>query len=150
MQWLQWFHQTRKDWGGGGDAEATYGFWNAWWFGIVNIHMEVSEYELHCLRLYYCPYNTTIQALFNDFHSILRHVSAVYLSHQQAWILVHKKAQKWLRSLLTNSGSKIIATFYVYYSEKGIITGININRWSMLYRNPVHSPLTYLTVWTNA
>jgi len=57
-----------------------------------------------------------------------------------------QKEQKWVRSLLTNSGSQIIVKFCVYYPDNGIIGDININSRSMPYMNPDPSPLTYLSL----
>jgi len=51
--------------------------------------------------------------LYTDFYSTLLHVSAVYVNHHRAGILVYKNSKRGERPLLTNSGHKIIAKFII-------------------------------------
>jgi hypothetical protein len=55
---------------------------------LTYVHMEVREYELHGLRLYYCPNNTTIQALimiFIQFYYMFR-LSISAISSYEYWL----------------------------------------------------------------
>jgi len=51
--------------------------------------------------------------LYIDFYSTLLHVSAVYVNHHRAGILVYKNSKRGERPLLTNSGYKIIVKFII-------------------------------------
>jgi len=65
--------------------------------------------------------------LYTDFCSFLLHASAVYLSHHQVVIQVHKKRlQRETDLSLQRVGIRLFEN-YDYYSETSIIIDINNN-----------------------
>ena len=107
MQWLQWFYQMGR---GGGDAEATYGFWNSWWFGKFNIYIEsVKRSSMVCVC--FTLRTTQLTGLIYWFllHSatcfgcILHPSSGRNAGTQKEW--------KQVRPVLINSGSKIAVKY---------------------------------------